>query len=226
MIEMIPPWIQAFVIGGIALVILVVPLKVVWEMTKGSRDRTARLRALADRLKERFGAVSFGWGILDRDRIHFTHEGRPTCVVQPDEDEIEIRLEPKVAPGFHVVVRTRGRFAWPIAWESFRPLPRVLTHDPLIDESMAIYASGTFAGYIRDLALQGMPAGGKPEGLAESLIILRRLPGVEKFEFRMSPGGGFRVWFRLRTDDLVYRPDEMESAVHHAFRLYDLLVLF
>jgi hypothetical protein len=41
----------------------------------------------------------------------------------------------------------------------------------------------------------------------------------------MSPSGGFRLSFLLRADDLLYRADELEAAVHHAFRLYDFLVL-
>jgi hypothetical protein len=110
-------------------------------------------------------------------------------------------------------------------WESFRVLSRILTHDPLIDDSVALYATPIFGSYLRDVALDGMPAEGKPTGLAESLVILRQLPGVKHFELRMSPSGGFRVSFLLRSDDMLYRPEELESAVHHAFQLYDLLVL-
>ena len=110
-------------------------------------------------------------------------------------------------------------------WESFRILPRILTHDPLIDDSIALYATPIFGSYIREAALDGIPAEGKPTGLAESLVILRKMPGVRRFELRMSPSAGFRLSFRLRTDDLLYRPEELESAVHHAFQLYDLLVL-
>jgi hypothetical protein len=101
----------------------------------------------------------------------------------------------------------------------------VRTHDPLIDDTLAIYASEPFGAYLRELALDGIPAQGKPTGLAESLVVLRRLPGVRHFEFRMSPASGFRLTFLLRADDLLYRPDDLEAAVHHAFRLYDLLVL-
>ncbi len=224
----IPPWIQTFVLVGIAVVVMAVPIKVLYEMTKGSRDRTRRMQDLADRLRERFGNVAFERGLLGPHRIRFTYEGRPATVVQPDDDEIAIRLEPKVAPKFHAVVRTRGRISWPftVLWESLRPLRRIRTFDPLIDESIEIFATSVFGGYLRELALDGIPAQGKPTGLAESLIVLRRAPGVRRFELRMSPVAGFRLWFQLRADDLVYRPDEMESAIHHAFRLYDLLVMY
>jgi hypothetical protein len=73
--------------------------------------------------------------------------------------------------------------------------------------------------------VDGIPAEGKPTGLAESLIILRKMPGVRRFELRMSPSGGFRLAFKLRADDLLYRAEELESAVHHAFQIYDLMVL-
>jgi hypothetical protein len=104
-------------------------------------------------------------------------------------------------------------------------LPRILTHDPLIDEATLLYASPPFAAYLRELALDGLPAEGKPTGLAESLVVLRKMNGVDRFEFRMSPSGGVRVAFRLRSEDLLFRTEELESAVHHAFQLYDLLVL-
>ena len=39
----IPVWIQVFVLGGIALVTLLVPAKILLELTKTSRDRTRGL---------------------------------------------------------------------------------------------------------------------------------------------------------------------------------------
>ena len=222
----IPVWIQAFVLGGIALVTLLVPAKILLELTKTSRDRTRRARDLADRLRERFGGVRFERGFFGPHRVRFTLEGRPAVVTMPDEDEIEIRLETTIAPAFPLVARTRGAVAWPVAFEGFRMLPMLRTFDPLIDESIAIYATGAFAGYVREAALDGLPAGEKPRGVAESLFVLRKLPGVRTFELRMSPRAGFRLRFDLRTEDLIHRPDELESAVHHAFQLYDALVSF
>ena len=228
MIDQVPDWIQTFVLVGIGIVILVVPIKVLYEMTKGRRDRTRRFQEVADRLKERFGGVRFDRGILGPHRIHFTCDNRPVTVVQPDVDELAFRLEPKVTPRSHVLIRTRGWVAWPftILWESLRFLPRVRMQDPLIDDSIDLYASSVFGGYVRELTLEGAASDGKPTGLAESLVVLNRLPGVKKFEVRMSPSGGFRTWFRLRSDDLLYRPDELEAAIHHAFQIYDALVLY
>jgi len=227
MIE-IPHWVQVFVLVGIALVVIVVPIRILYEMTKDSRERDRRFKDLADRLKERFGGVEAHRTVFGLSRISFQHEGRPATVWQPADDEILIQLEPKVQPRFHVIARTLGTFTPAIAvmWESLKVLPRIVTHDPLIDESIALYATPLFGNYLREAALDGIPAEGKPTGLAESLVILRKMPGVRRFELRMSPGAGFRLSFKLRADDLLYRPEELESAIHHAFQLYDLLVMY
>jgi hypothetical protein len=226
MIE-VPHWAQLFVLVGIALVVIVVPIRILYEMTKDSRERGQRFKDLADRLKERFGGVDAHRTVFGLSRISFSHEGRPATIFQPADDEIMIQLEPKIQPKFHVIVRTLGPFAgaFTVMWESFRILPRIPTFDPLIDESIALYASPIFGSYLREAMLDGIPAEGKPTGLAESLVILRKMPGVRRFELRMSPSGGFRLSFKLRTDDLIYRPEELEAAVHHAFQLYDLMVL-
>ncbi|MBI3858091.1 MAG: hypothetical protein HY293_20615 [Planctomycetes bacterium] len=227
MIE-IPHWVQLFVLVGIALVVIVVPIRILYEMTKDSRDRNRRFKDLSDRLKERFGGVETRRTPFGGSRINFSHEGRPAAVIQPADDEIQIQLEPKVQPKFHLIARTKGALTPAVAmmWESFRLLPRILTFDPLIDESIALYATPLFGGYLREAAQDGIPSEGKPTGLAESLVILRKMPGVRRFELRMSPAGGFRLSFKLRADDLLYRPEELESAVHHAFQLYDLLVMY
>jgi len=223
----IPPWIQAFVLVGVGLVLLVVPIKVLFELTKGARDRMGKLRDLADRLKERFGAVQVERGVFGPSLIRFTHGGRPAVLLRPEDDEVVLRLEPTVQPGSCMIIRTHGLVDWnyAILWEQFRLLRRVKTYDPLIDEALAIYAAGPFGGLLREMALDGIPAQGKPTGLAESLVVLRRLPGIHRMELRMSPAGGFRLFLRLRADDILFRPDELEAAVHHTFQLYDLLVL-
>jgi len=226
MIE-IPHGIQVFVLIGIALVVVVVPIRILYEMTKDSRERGRRFKDLGDRLREKFGAVESHRTIFGMSRISFQHDGRPAAVYQPSDEELLIQLEPKIEPKFHLIARTRTALTPPVLmmWESFRLLPRILTNDPLIDDTIALYATPIFGSYIRDAALDGIPAEGKPTGLAESLVILRGMPGVKRFELRMSPSGGFRLSFHLRADDLLYRPEELESAVHHAFQLYDLLVL-
>ncbi len=226
MIE-IPGWIQTFVIAGIGLLAVVIPVRVIWGLTRGARERARKLADLAGRLKGRFENVRIEGRLMGPQRILLRHEGRPAAIARPRDGEVAIRVEPGAAPAAHAILRSRGRTCWPFAWmgESLRFLPRVRLADPLIDESIAIYARGAFGAYLRDLALGGAAGEEKPEGLAESLVVLRRMPGTERFEVRLSPSGGFRLRFRLRADDLLYRPEDVESAVHHAFRLYDLLAM-
>jgi hypothetical protein len=223
----IPHWIQLFVLVGIGLVLVLVPFRVIYELTRGARQRTRRQKDLADRMKERFGAVRFERRLLGPHLIHFSHEGRPATLFEPAPQLMVIRLEPRFPPKFDVVAATRGGLAWPIAvmWESLKILPRIRTFDPLLDERVDLFAAPAFAPYLRELLLSGASDPAKPSGLAESLVVLGRMPGVRRFELRVSPAGGFRVTFQLRADDLLYRPDELESALHHAFQIYDLLVL-
>jgi hypothetical protein len=221
---LIPPWIQVFVVAGIAVLTVLVPLKVLYEMTRTSRERTRKAKELAERLKERLGQASYEGGFLVPPRIRVSFEGRTAVLTPEDEDELRIVLHATVAPVFPLVVRTKGALGLPFAVEGWRLLPRLRTFDPLLDESIAVYADGVFGAYVRDVALDVLPAGGKAAGLAESLIVLRRLPGVRAFELRMSASGGVRLRFELRSGDLLYRPDELESVLHHAFAIYDRLV--
>ena len=220
----IPTWVQTFVIVGIAFVILVVPIRVLYAMTRTSRDRMRRVQDLADRLRERFTEVAVERRLLGPHRIKFKAEGRLVSAALPEDDVLELRLDARIAPPFPFIARTRGAMTPSMAFEGFRMLPRMRTFDALIDDSVAIYATGAFAGYVREAALAGLQAGEKPQGIAESLLILRRLPGIRRFDLRMSRGGGFRIRFDLRSEDLLYRPDELEAAVHHFFALYAQLV--
>ena len=192
---------------GLALVVLLVSLRVLFEIAKGGRDRMTKLRDLAERLKERFGAVRVERDVLGPSLIRFTHEGRPATLSRPEEDEVILRLEPRVQPGSCLILETRGAIDWRFAilWDSFRALGRIRTHDPLIDESLAIYATGSFGGYLRELTLDGIPAEGKPTGLAESLVVIRRLPGVHRLIMIVSPSGGFGLRSACGADDLLYR---------------------
>ena len=223
----IPGWIAGFVLGGIALLLVVVPLRVLWDLTRRSRLRARRLRELADRLRGSFEEVRLEGGFPAPSRIRAAHEGRPLALALPRPSELLLRPEPGRTPAAHLILRTRGRWAWPWAlqWDSLRLLRRVRTGDPLVDETMAVYASPALGTWIRELALLGTDAGGKPSPLVESLVILRRLPGIGRMELRISPAGGFLVRFRLRAEDLLYRPEDVEAAAHHAFRLFDLLAM-
>lgn len=222
----VPVWIQVFVIAGIALIVVAVPVRMIWEATRGSRDRRRKVDAFADRLRERFREVSVARSLFGSDRIRFKHKDRPITLFFPDEDEILVRLEVNISPKFPCVIRTKGGIEWPLAFEAMRPLRRIRTYESVLDDSVLIYSTPLFGAFLREAALDGIPREGKPKGVAESLVVLRRTPGVRWFRLMMSEPGGFRILFRMRTEDLMYRPDELEAVVHHAAQLYDALVLY
>jgi hypothetical protein len=222
----IPHWIQYFVVGGIALVIILVPLKIFWEMSRGTRERRRKLHEFADRLRERFNEVQVAWSILGVHRIRFKHEGRKVSVILPDDDELVVRLEENISPKFPCVIKTKGCIEWPWAFVGLRPLGRIKIFDSLLDESVLIYSTPVFGGYLREMALDAVSLEGGPKGITESIIILRKTPGVRRFRLSMSESTGFRVGFKMRTEDLRFRPDELEAVVHHALKLYDAMVLY
>jgi hypothetical protein len=221
----IPDWIETFVLVGIGLLIVAVPVRVVYEMTRGSRDRTRRLKDLAERLRERFGSVRLESTFLGPPYLRLESEGRPAILSLPAEDAVAVRLDPGPDPVVRALFRTRRPVRSPFAFttDGWRVLERVPVADPLVDGAADVYADGGIAAAIRELLSDGVPGSPAPSPLAESLIVLARLPGVREFRLKVSPRGDSRALFRLRAEDLLHRPDEMESAVHHAFRIHDLL---
>lgn len=222
----VPIWIQIFVITGIVLIVIAVPIRILWELTRGGRERRKKIHDIADRLRERFREVSLTRTPFGADRIRFKLDGRPVTLFFPDEDELLLRLDVKIAPKFPCVIRSKGGMEWPVAFEGMRFLRRIRTFDPLLDDAVIIYSTSLFGAYVRELARDQIGLEGKPKGIAESLIVLNRTPGLRRFRLLMSELGGFRLHLHLRTEDLRYRPDEMEAVVHHALRLYDALVLY
>jgi hypothetical protein len=222
----IPLWIQIFVVAGIVLIIFVVPIRILWEMTRGARDRKRRVQEFADRLREKFAGVEIKKSVLGPDKIAFKHEDRKLTMQFPEDDEVLLSFDVNIAPKFPLVIKTKGGIEWPVAWEGFRCLGRIRIYDPVLDDYVLIYSTPLFGAYLREAAQAAIPLQGKPKGITESIVILRRVPGVRKFRLTMSESRGFRIWFRLRTQDLVYRPDELEAVIHHAGRLYDALVLY
>lgn len=222
----IPLWIQIFVVTGILLVIFVVPLRILWEMTKGGRERRQKVEQFADRLRERFDEVEIKRSLFGTDVLRFKHEGRPVAILLPEPEEILLRLEVKIQPKFPCVIRTKSGIVWPFACEGAQLLSRVPIHEPVLDDAVLVYSTSVFGGFLREMAQDSLRATGKPAGLTESIVVLRRSPGVRSFRLMMSESGGFRVRFRLRTEDLLYRPDELEAVIHHTMALYDALVLY
>lgn len=220
----LPSWLPAFLIGGVALIVIGVPLKILWEATRSGRERSDKIGKFVDRLRERFSEVAFHRGAIGPSRVSFKHEGRACSIWISDVGEIAVQLDETIGCPFPLVVKTKGRWTPGVAFVGLRGLPRVLTHDPMVDDAVAIYTTESFGGYLRELILDGMRVDGKPSGVAESFVVLRRAPGVRSFRLTAAPGGQMRLRLRLHGEDLLFRPDEMESIVHHLQALYDRLV--
>jgi len=216
-----------FFLGGVLLLVLLVPLRVLWDATRDSRERREKNRATADRLKECLAGVEFLPGRLGRDRIRFRSEEGAFTLTLVSSKMLRLRIDGDIAPKFHVWIgtRTAGWRRWKFLGESCRILRRFPTHDPLLDRDVSIYATPAFGAYLRELALEGIPLEGKPAGIAESLLVISKLPGTRRFRITMSPRKGMRLHLRLRTEDVFFRPDEMETAAHHLGQLYRALVL-
>ncbi len=168
--------------------------------------RNIELPDLLARLKDRFPDARLERGRMELERIRLSFEGRPAEILRPGKDDLVLRPGPDDPPKFHMVLRTRRAFDWPVGgnWESMRFLRHIRTGHPEVDGAFAVYTTPD----LRDR----LPA--------EGLLALRGLPGVKSIEVRVSPRRGFRVGFLLRTDDLL-RPDGMETALRAAFRLRD-----
>lgn len=223
----IPSYILYFVLGGIVLLLLVIPIRMVWLATRGSREREGKLRDFADRLKEKFREVAYVRGAFGYSGVRFQHEDRTFSMAVPSDRRALLKIEGPVHPAFHIFLREKRWtcLPWKFLWESLQLLRRFRIHDPLIDDDIALYSSGAFAAYLHDLVQKDIPAEGKPEGVAESLVVLSKLPGVRSFRITMSPSAGLRLHLRFRTEDLFYRPEEMESAAHHLAQLYNVFVM-
>jgi hypothetical protein len=222
----IPAWIPYFVLGGIAFIIVVVPLKILWEATTSRRERSQKVEKFLDRLRERFNEVSFRRGIIGPSRVTFKHNARKVTLWIADLDELVVQLDENISCKMPMVVKTKGRWTPKWALLGLRPLPRVLTHDSMIDDAVAIYATAALASYLYEVVQFSVTKEGKPSEVADSLIVLRRAPGVRKFRLTMTPEGPLRIRLRLSTEDMLYRPDQLESVIHHLQRLYDTLVAY
>jgi hypothetical protein len=207
MIPLVPDWIQSFVIGGLVLLAIVVPIRVIWEQTAGSRRRRERMRGLAERLEERFGPV-----LQELGGLKFEHEGRAVRLRSPSDERLEFRLDESIAPRVGVCCRRGG---WPWSWSGSR-----LALGDRLAEGWRIWSTPGFGAYMEELAHAALPE--TPEPFVSSLAALGRLPGLKGAELRLSPRGGVRL--RLDGRDLHYRPDLIESALHHARLIHRRLV--
>lgn len=222
----IPEWVQLFVLAGIGLVIVAVPLRLIWAATRGARLHGEKMDQFADRLRERFNEVKVHRGIIGPASFSFKHERRKFAVTVHDMRSLVVRLDESPSPKLPCVVTTKGRFTPPWAMLGLRVLPRVEMCDSLVDDAVAFYADAAFGGFVRDMITDAATIEGKPSGIVDSLTVIRRLAGVRKFRLAMVPEGAMSLRLKLRTEDVFYRPDALESACHHMGELYDRFVKY
>ncbi|MBI2930400.1 MAG: hypothetical protein HYY16_02005 [Planctomycetes bacterium] len=220
----IPEWIQIFVLAGIALVVIVIPLRIIWAATRSIRENGEKLDHFTDRLRARFNDVRLHRGLIGPATIDLTHEGRKATITICGPKSLVVRLHENPSPKFPCVITHRRSFQFPVAMVGLRVLPRIRTLDPLVDESVVIYTTPVFGDYLREMILDAMSVEGKASGLAENLVVLRRVPGVRRFRIWMAPEGALAMRLTLGTEDVFYRPEDLETVIHHLGAIYDRVV--
>ncbi|HTF57583.1 MAG TPA: hypothetical protein VK661_10150 [Planctomycetota bacterium] len=213
----VPDWLPLFFMIGVLLVLVAVPARILWDATRKSRERDDRLGRLAERMREKFGEVTPQRPFLGEPRIRFTVEGRKAVLELSDARRLRLHMEEESSVPLPVVIRSRRWSIWPAG----PSLSRISTGDPIVDDAIEILAAPTFAGFLSDRFLDGMAGETSRNDLGDSLIVLKGLPGVKRFEFRFAPDRGVAADLRLSTEDMIHRVDELESLLHHLHQLHE-----
>ncbi|HEY3225870.1 MAG TPA: hypothetical protein VGK61_02600 [Planctomycetota bacterium] len=213
----VPDWLPLFFMIGVLLVLVAVPARILWDATRKSRERDERLGRLADRMREKFGEVTPQRPFLGEPRIRFKVEGRKAVLELSDAKRLRLHMEEDSSVPLPVVIRSRRWSIWPTG----PSLSRISTGDPIVDDDLEILAAPTFAGFLADRFLDGMAGETSRTDLTDSLIVLKGLPGVKRFEFRFAPDRGVAADLRLSTEDLIHRVDELGSLLHHLHQLHE-----
>ncbi len=202
---------------SILVLLVTIPAGLLWRAIRASRESDDRLSRLATRMREKFGEVTPRRPFFGPPQISFKVEGRKACLEITDKRRLRLRVEESPGVPLPVLIRSRGWSLWPAAGS----LQRLRTGDPAVDDTMEIYAGATFAGFLSDRFLDGMDGETSRSELGDSLIVLKGLSGVKGFEYRFAPDAGAAADLRLKTEDLFYRVDELESLLHHLHQLHD-----
>jgi hypothetical protein len=204
-------------IYSILLLLVTVPAGLLWRAIRASRQSDERISRLATRMREKFGEVTPRRPFFGPPQIAFKVEGRQAHLEIVDARRLRLRIEESPGVPLPVVIRSRG---WSL-WATGGSLQRLSTNDPVIDDAVEIYAATTFAGFLADRFLDGAGGETSRSELGDSLIVLKNVSGVKGFEFRFAPDLGVGADLRLKTEDLFYRVDELESLIHHLHLLHE-----
>jgi hypothetical protein len=214
-----------FVALGVVVAAMVIVAAVrIWSTRRDSRERLNRLR---ESLKEICGDVAqeeweFWVCAYDRgiganyEQRHFTFflpdKDRITVVCKDAPDEPELLLLP-------CVIRY-PRVYWPWQWAGLSPVGRKTLP---WGRDFGFYMPDVLAAYLCELGEAPPPPDESGGSVEDSLVVLRSLRGVKRFRIDMMRCGWCRGSFRLDSDDLLARPDLLESMMHHLARLRVLL---
>jgi len=204
-------------IAGMLLLFVLLPIRILISAARRARDRAERLEQLARRMREKFSGVSIHRLVLRNPEIRFTVEGRKASLEPDDFKRLRLRLEEHPPVPLAVMIRSKR---WP-AWPAGASLDRVPTGDPLVDPSIEIYANTSLAGFLRDRFLDSVGEGAPSSDLIDSLLVLKSLPGVKRFDFRFIPDRGVSADLKLKTEDMFYRMEDLEALIHHLHQLHD-----
>ena len=214
----LPEWLPIFLFVACTVLFVLIPARVLWKMRRDRSGQDRKSREFADRLKTNFSGVAFHRSTFTGGHVYFRYQERPHRASIPDPGELRLELDVDKLPHSPVVIRSNRGIRFPFAFEGWRFVGRTATGE----KSIFLYGTASLGALYREMALH-------PDGthinLPESVTVIAGLPGISGFEFRASKAGGFRLRLFLETDDLLYRPEHFESAVHHFNRLYEGLVL-
>ncbi|HKS16704.1 MAG TPA: hypothetical protein VJU16_05290 [Planctomycetota bacterium] len=210
-------FIPVFFIFSLLLLLVTIPAGLLWRAIRSSRESDERLRRLAERMREKFGEVKPRRPFFGSPRIAFKVDGREAHLEITDSRRMKVRVEESPGVPLPVIIRSRGWSMWPAGGS----LQRVSMGDAVIDDSTEIYAGATFAGFLSDRFLDGLGGETSRSELGDSLIVLQNLSGVKSFEFRFAPDSGAGADLKLKTEDMFYRVDELESMLHHLHALHE-----
>jgi hypothetical protein len=208
-----------FAIGfmiSILVLLVSIPLSFLWRAIKASQGRDELVGRMAARLREKFSEIVPRRPFFGPPRISFKADGLKVHLLIADKKRLGLHIEESPGVPLPVLIRSRRWSIWPAGGL----LQRISAHDPLVDDSMEIYASTIFAGFLADRFLDGNAGETSRSELSDSLLVLGNLSGVKAFEFRFVPDHGTMADLKLKTEDLYYRVDELESLIHHLHKLH------
>src|SRR5688572_674345 len=132
-----------FAIGfmiSILVLLVSIPLSFLWRAIKASQGRDELVGRMATRLREKFSEIVPRRPFFGPPQISFKADGLKVHLLIADKKRLGLRIEETPGVPLPVLVRSRRWSIWPAGGL----LQRISAHDPLIDDSMEIYASTIF----------------------------------------------------------------------------------